>query len=694
MNRRDFLAGTSAASALMAFRPHPLSGERPLAEPAVERVHVIFKTHLDIGFTDRVARVIQTYFERFIPAVLSLSEQIARDHRQDRYIWTTGSWLIYRYLEEASRTNRKRMERAIEAGDFVWHGLPFSTHTELIDGSLFRLATMYSARLDQRFHRNTLAAKMTDVPGHSRGLVPVLAEAGLELLHIGKNEGSTAPDVPPLFVWKSPEGSELMVLYQHSYGNVDMLPGGRTAVSVNFTNDNLGPHTPSQIAQIYGTLRKRFPKAKVFASDLNAVAAELRSLRPLLPVVTQEIGDTWIDGPASDPRLMARYREISRLRRKWIDAGNLTANGDADVAFGKHFLCIPEHTWGLSIGHLQHHEAYDMAVFRASRDLPEFRLMEQSWADKCANLDAAIDALPSELATEARSHLQSLQPVHPDWSTVRRLESPAGLFMTEHFRIGFDAKTGAVRFLEDQQSRRQWAGVGHELGLFSYQTFSQPDFDRFVDQYVTPDFRKVGWAIDSWSKPGIEKTGARSALYFTVLKRLGHEKTPDGHRFLAELEVPDSGDSGCPREISVETFLPDQEPTIKLVLRWFNKPASRLPEALWFSFTPPVSPNGQFAMDKMGQAVSPLDVVKGGNRSLHGVIRGVSYQDHRGGFQLDTQDAFLVAPGRRSLLIFDNQQPDMAGGLHFCLCNNLTGENFRMWFEEDMQFRFALKLRT
>ena len=122
-----------------------------------------------------------------------------------------------------------------------------------------------------------------------------------------------------------------------------------------------------------------------------------------------------------------------------------------------------------------------------------------------------------------------------------------------------------------------------------------------------------------------------------------------------------------------------------------DKPASRLPETLWFSFIPPISQDGRFEMDKMGQPVSPLDVIKGGNRNLHGVIRGVSYKDSRSGFQLEMLDAFLVAPGRRSMLIFDNQQPDMAGGLHFCLYNNLTGTNFTMWFEDDMQFRFNMK---
>ena len=357
-------------------------------------------------------------------------------------------------------------------------------------------------------------------------------------------------------------------------------------------------------------MRKRFPKARVQGSDLNVLTAEARLLRPQLPVVTQEIGDTWIYGPASDPLLMARFRELSRLRREWIAKGRLSANGDVDVAFGEHFLRVPEHTWGTGDTN-SHQDVYEMAAFRASRNLPEFRFMERSWAEKRANLDAAVGTLPVELAAEAGARLKSLSPVRTEREQAAQgSESPAGVQATKHFRIGFDAKTGAINFLEHRESGRQWAGSGHDLGLFSYQTFSQPDYDRFMDQYVTPKLRNVGWCLEGWGRPGLDKTSARSALYFATLKQLWHEKRPDGHLFLADLEVPEAGDSGCPREISVETFLPDNEPAVKLTLKWFNKPASRLPEALWFSFIPPISRDGRLEMDKMGQAVSPLDVVK------------------------------------------------------------------------------------
>jgi hypothetical protein len=691
MDRRHFLTQTGSILGTAFLSPNLLFASSFGVNKTVERVHVVFKTHLDVGFTDMAANVVRTYFEEFIPNVLSLTEQFAGEGMKDRYQWTTGSWLVYRYLEEASGENRRRMERAIERGDFTWHGLPFTTHTELMDKSLFKLATSYSAILDERFGRKTLAAKMTDVPGHTRGMIPVMAESGIELFHVGVNTGSAMPGVPPLFVWKSPNGTELTVMYQHDYGGVALLPGEKIAVSINFTSDNHGPHSPEQIAKIYAGLRKQFPHARVFASNLNAVAEEVRLLRDRLPVITQEIGDSWIHGPGSDPLLMARFRELSRLRREWVEKGILEANGETDRAFGKHLLLIPEHTWGLHIGSAGNWDVYDISKFRSSRDLPEFRKIEASWAEKRANIDHALAVLPAVIKSEAESRMKSLKPERTIMGKHQRVDPANGLFDARYFKIGFDSQTGAVNFLENKLTKRQWASDTQTLGLFSYQTFSTPEFHKFMNQYVPESLGRPQWIVHSWDKPGLEKSSAKTALYFTSLKQLWHEKRKDGDFFLAQLEIPEAGDSGCPKEIYVETFLPINEPIIKMTLKWFDKPASRLPEACWFSFIPDVEPDGQFRMDKMGQPVSPLDVVKGGNRNLHGVDTGITYEDRQSGFQLETLDAFLVAPGRRALLDFENRQPDMAGGLHFCLVNNLTGTNFTMWFEDDMQFRFTLR---
>ncbi len=61
-------------------------------------------------------------------------------------------------------------------------------------------------------------------------------------------------------------------------------------------------------------------------------------LRDKLPVVTEEIGDTWIYGCASDPLKVARFRELSAAARTWIAKGA--------SAMLRHVLLEPEHTWG------------------------------------------------------------------------------------------------------------------------------------------------------------------------------------------------------------------------------------------------------------------------------------------------------------------------------------------------------------
>jgi len=44
------------------------------------------------------------------------------------------------------------------------------------------------------------------------------------------------------------------------------------------------------------------------------------------------------------------------------------------------------------------------------------------------------------------------------------------------------------------------------------------------------------------------------------------------------------------------------------------------------------------------------------------------------------------------LLQFDNDPPDLRGGMHFNLFNNIWGSNFTMWYEHDVRFRFKIAM--
>lgn len=216
-------------------------------------------------------------------------------------MWTTGSWLLYEYLEQASPADRKRMEEAIGNGDICWHALPFNWQTELMDASQIAGSLALSRALDERFGKNTTGAKMTDVPGHTRGLIAPLAAGGVTFLNIGVNGGSRPAEVPPLFRWKDAAGHELTVMYHHEYGAGMPVPESDLAIAVMARGDNSGPHTEPEIAAIYADLSRQFPNAQVMPGGLAQIADAIQPLRDKLPVVTQEMGDTWIYGCASDP---------------------------------------------------------------------------------------------------------------------------------------------------------------------------------------------------------------------------------------------------------------------------------------------------------------------------------------------------------------------------------------------------------
>jgi hypothetical protein len=177
-----------------------------------------------------------------------------------------------------------------------------------------------------------------------------------------------------------------------------------------------------------------------------------------------------------------------------------------------------------------------------------------------------------------------------------------------------------------------------------------------------------------------------------ILSGLYTRQEKTGTHFLLELQPPkdDSNHYGCPALVTAEITLPNDQSEVQYNLQWFDKPANRLPEALWFSFRPRARPNGKWLMDKLSECISPLEVIRNGNRKLHAVGQGIYYRDSQSALTIETLDAPLVATGERSLLNFNNRQPVLSRGMHFNLYNNQWGTNFPMWYEDDARFRFKL----
>ena len=620
--------------------------------PEVKKVHIIFKTHLDIGFTDLSSKVEQKYIDEFIPKALAVAEELRKIGAEERYVWTTGAWLVDAYLKQASPDAVKELKEAIERGDIVWNGVPYTVESESLNKAMFAEMLNLSAKLDQKFGKKTIAAKMTDVPGHTRSIVPILADAGMIFLHIGVNSAATVPDVPPVCVWKDlASGKDVMLMYQKTYGEDMILPGGEIAVSINFTNDNHGPHTLAQVKDIYRTLRVRYPNAKLEASSLNNLAEDLLKIKKDLPVVTSEIGDTWIYGYGSSPVRMAEFRALSRLFSHWLEEGKLEAGSDVATEFAIRLGMIGEHTWGMDTKtFLRHYDIYDLDKFNASRSLPEFQLMEQSWKELDENIGKAIAQLPENLQAEA---LEAIEPIkHPEEIIVKGRQSN-----------------------------------NPELPCtIAYQSFSQKDYDEFHDAYLR---KKIKWALEDNGKPGIENSEAKSATLEAKVIR----NAVKGNRTSCEFGFPasDKVNPGVlPERVAMEYITDNSGKKIELRVAILDKPANRMPEAYWLSFNP-----GDIlgvVAEKTGSPVDLMDVVSGGNRQMHGIDRYVDIKTSKGTYRISSYDAPLLSVGERDALNYSTSLPDLSQGVHFCLYNNLWGTNFSMWWEGSIVYRFTIEL--
>jgi hypothetical protein len=640
---------------------------------AVKNVYIIFKTHLDIGFTDLSSNVEKKYIKNFIPDALKVSEELRKRGTGENYVWTTGSWLVWTYLNQASPEAVKDLKKAIERGDIVWNGVPYTVQSESMSRDLFSTTLDVSKELDKMFGKKTTGAKFTDVPGHTRGIVGPLSNAGIKFLHIGINGASMNADLPPLFRWQDNENKEIIVMYQGTYGSDMLLPDGKSIVSIRLTGDNQGAHRPDRVISFFDELKKKYPNANIRSTSLNEVQSIVEGMKGLLPVIKSEIGDTWIYGYASAPLRMARYRAISRLYSKWLKEDMLEMHSPTAMTFALRLGMVAEHTWGGDTKkYLKNWDLYDVDAFNKARREGVFDFIQTSWAEQDAYVDQAIALLPPKLQAEANNEIKNIGKVTP----VN--------FSNRKENINDLSSSGALHVKK--------GGMEMTIGTLAYQTFSFTDYEEYRDRYMRHD---KDWTLTDFGKPGLQRSKAESATVTPEVKYSMLTNEKEGKKISCELEFPEhkSFDKRVyPEKMYVEYFVPKTGNSIDVNVSIVNKPAVRLAEAYWFSFIPEHIIS--VIAEKTGERVDVIDVVKNGARQMHGIDEYIDIITTNGTVRITSYDAPVVTIGERNALNFSKRLPDITKGVHFCLSNNLWGTNFKMWNEGSLTYRFKLEFLT
>ena len=634
---------------------------------SVDKVYVVFKTHLDVGFTDLSSVVTQRYITEFIPKALDVSEKLRAENASEKYVWTTGAWLIWKYLHTASPEEVKRLEAAIGRGDIVWNSVPYTVESESMNLDLFETSLLLSHKLDEKYGKKTIAAKMTDVPGHTRSIVSPMSRAGIRFLHIGVNPACPIPNVPEFCRWRDTDGSELILVYQQDYGSENILPGGKAVISINFTGDNHGPHSYEKVKEIYADLHKRYPNARLVACSFNEIAEELIAMQDQLPVVTSEIGDTWIYGYGSAPIRMTKFRALSELYSQWLREKKIDKNSDAALDFVLELGLIAEHTQGVDVKtHLHNWDKYDMDLFLPARATAPFRKAEASWKELDDYIYNAIQYLPQHLQAEALVEMKKIdQPVVPIFT-----EKAQSVFSTPWQAAVL--KKGALK-----------------LEGLSYQMYDAADYKQYLDNYLRAHY---GWALADIGKPGLDKSKAVSVSLSAQTIKQEVRKEKKGIRTVSELVFQNEGKVDqrvLPEKMYIDVLDYKNGKKAEVALTIKGKPAVRLPEAYWLSFT--TDDILSIVAEKVGGRVDLLDVVEKGNRQQHGIDRYVDLITSNGTIRIWSEAAFLVNVGEARGINYSLEYPDKKGGIHFCLSNNLWNTNFCMWNEGSLTYRFTIE---
>ncbi len=673
----------------------------------MKEVIVVSKAHLDLGFTDFACNVKEKYLTEFIPSAIDLADKL-NIGGEKKFVWTLGSWLIKEALE--SEALREKVTQALKNGNLVPHAMPFTTHTELLDGDLLEYGLGIVDRLDQISGRKTIAAKMTDVPGHTVALVPALAKHGIKLLHIGVNGAAALPDVEPCFVWIYGD-AEVVVIYDKGYGGVFEVPYTDQILYFDHAHDNGGVRRQNKVLSKFKKIQSQYPNYKVRAGRLDDIAEKLWEVKDKLPILEGEIGDTWIHGVATDPYKTAAFRTLCNLKNKWLREGSLLKDSDEYKKFADSLLCVAEHTWGLDMKtHLADMENYQKYKFvqARQRDLLKIRRplgampysflcwidntfgsksfaysnMQKSWVEQRGYIDNAIHALSPSHAQEAGLLLDALRPIQ-----LPIVESG------EKYEYGDEIQSGEYRLNINEKGGITLSRNGNKIldaqgrPILTYRSYGYEDYEYWRSHYMRSN---VAWARYDYLRPLLKKQNDYPQGLFEYRANDATVKKEHDEVIVSVDMTCDEilcNELGAPLGVKIIYRL--SKDGLKVQLTWIGKDAVRTTESIAMHFYPANKTN----YVKIGKKVDPCSVVSKGGRKLSAIERAeiVVGEDI---YTLGSIQAALVASDGGNILHFDNEVADInANGLSYVLCNNVWGTNFPLWYEENAYFEFEVGQR-
>lgn len=661
----------------------------------VQKIILVFKTHFDIGFTDLAQRVVRQYAGPMLRDVIETC-RATEGLGPLRYVWTMPAWPLWYISEHCEPELRSEMERFIEKGQIVWHGLPFTSHTDFCAPEEYVQGFQYARRLSERYGKPcTVTGKMTDVPGHGLMLPDLLDQAGIRFLHLGCNEFATPPMVPPLFFWQGPGDGRVLTMYSKGGYGTGLLPPEDWPfpvwMALMHTHDNYGPQSAEIILRMAEKAREAYPEAEIVCGSMDDFYRELAKCDLSgLPVVDKDLADTWIHGVGSYPAEISQMREnrerARRLHRahftRWFQGEDLPSDSGPPWEQYYEAVCLfAEHTWGADVKTwLGPDRVYEKQDFLATRNTEPYRFMEQSWQEQRQRAEEStrlLDCMEKQLPPSIR------QSPEPGRLTMRR-DGTRTAVENHRYRLEFDGVSGQIGLVYDKLLSAPLLRSQDDRGVFSYQ------YDRYGLEDINEFLRAYGYHFTTW---GIQDYGRenypdckhrRFSPVFT-----GYEI--NGGSILFHYQTKDSPDLyGDCRRLTLTVTLPAAGDTFDVELALEDKQATPFVESGSLIF--PLAEEQAYRLGKPGAVIDPeTQIVSCANHALLNLEHEITALGDDACLTVCAKDTPLVSIGAPGIYDYQKEFPrNRKNQLWFNLFNNMWGTNFPQWIEGNLRFRFTL----
>ncbi len=432
----------------------------------VTDIVVVFKMHVDIGYTNWAEGVLQSYCNDMLDETLRAIDETSTLPAEEQFVWTIPAWPLKYMLENTSADKKERLAKAIKDKRIVPHALPITFETEASDLENLVRGLSYASKINKRYGLpQARDAKLTDVPSHSHILPTVLKNAGVDFLHLGCNPGSASPEVPNLFWWQGPDGSRLLTFYWSEYYGSGILPPEdwphKTWLAMIHTHENTGAPSPEEVAELLKLAKEKMPEVNVRIGRLSDFYDLLMKEEPTLPIVIGDMPDTWIHGYMSKPRETKLSKHLQRetynteilnsqLNLWGVNVNDIGSYIDDAV---ENMILYDEHTFGAAMTHADQHKWTYNDEFKINKSLGNYDFIEGTWMEKgnrIRDAEKIIHPLMKQqlkkLASSVNVDGKRIVVYNPlPWQRGGRVSFFAGVYQKKFKILGLkDAATGEV----------------------------------------------------------------------------------------------------------------------------------------------------------------------------------------------------------------------------------------------------------